>query len=229
MKLSVIMPVYNEKDRHWPVFHAIQKLRSDFLAGRSDCDIELIIVDDGSTDMTRGWRLAQSPHLQIFHHATNLGKGTAIRTGLKYATGDLVIIQDADGELDPADIPKLVQAWENAQGMPEGDWDVVYGARPKEKLSWGARLMNWMTNIYLSTEIDDVSCGYKLIPTGLLRFLDTQSNGFPWCFEVTAKLKSIGVKIQSVPVSYHSRKEGKKLKWWDGFGCQWALLKYRTV
>lgn len=220
MKLSVIMPVYNEE---WgAVFDTLCGIGQSMSS-----DVEVILVNDGS-DRPYPLPFPIFPFkFRCVCHPTNLGKGAAIRTGLKHATGDLVIIQDADGELDPADIPKLVQAWENAQGISEGDYAVVYGAR--SNISWGARLITWLTNKYLDTNLSDVACGYKLIPTHILRDLDTRSNRFPWCFEVTAKLAALGFKFTEVPVSYHPRKEGKKLKWWDGFGCLWALLKYRTV
>ena len=191
-------------------------------------------VDDGSMDMgIEATEMKYWPNfgwIKFLHHETNLGKGAAIRTGLKHATGDLVIIQDADGELDPADIPKLVAEYEKNVASPDLGELVIYGSRRATgKLSWGAKLINWLTNKYLDTNLTDVACGYKLFNGVLLSQIDTKSNGFSWCFEVTARLAAWGMKIVEVPVSYRPRKEGKKLKWWDGFGCLYALLKYRTV
>jgi glycosyltransferase involved in cell wall biosynthesis len=244
MKLSVIIPVYNEDEEDfWHTLWDIVPLS----VPNTKC--EIVAVDDGSDweiwnpqyENGRFNRFSQhafSCKAKMIRHPNNRGKGAAIRTGLEHATGDLVIIQDADGELDPQDIPKLVQAWENAQGYPEGDYAVVYGTRflkwgyqPTLRYFLGGKILTWITNLLYRCKLTDVGCGYKLFPTKLLKDLDVKAKGFEFCFEVTAKLRRRGIEIVEVPVSYAPRrvKDGKKLRCWHGLKCLYALAKYRLA
>ena len=225
MKLTVIIPAHNEEAT---LAEIIGRVRSTHLAH------EIIVVDDGSTDGSPAI-LAQlqhheAPPLKIFRHAQNRGKGAAIRTGLAAAGGDLVLVQDADLEYDPADYPTLLAPFEDPAVA------VVYGSRnlrrnPKSTLAfyWGGRLLSLITNLLYGSHITDEATGYKVIKTELLHEIGLETDGFEFCPEVTAKLLQRGVLIHEVPISYHPRswEEGKKIQWHDGLIAVWMLLKYR--
>jgi hypothetical protein len=153
-----------------------------------------------------------------------------MRTGLEAVTGDLVLVQDADLEYDPADYGALLKPFADSQV------EVVYGSRnlrrnPRSSFSfyWGGRLLSWIANWLYGSHITDEATGYKVIKTDLLRDLGLETDGFEFCPEVTAKLFKRGVAIHEVPVSYHPRswEEGKKIQWTDGLVAIWTLLKYR--
>lgn len=201
---------------------------------------ELIIVDDFSTDGTREFlkkymgncNIPQGTEVvKVLFHDKNLGKGMAIRTGLKNVTGDMVIIQDADLEYDPNDYLKLVKP------IVEDGADVVYGSRllsHKNKKSYlryfiGGQLVTWLTNLlYRSSLTDEPTC-YKLFHTNVLKSIKLNCTRFEFCPEVTAKIRKKGIEITEVPISYEPRKikEGKKIRWMDGLEAIWTLLRYR--
>jgi glycosyltransferase involved in cell wall biosynthesis len=225
MKLSVIIPVYNEEAT---LEEIVARVRATGLAH------EIIVVDDGSADNTPSIlaRLQNSgqPSLHTIRHEQNRGKGAAVRTGLTVVTGDLVLVQDADLEYDPADYPALL--------TPFGDpaVQVVYGSRnlrrnPQSSFAfyWGGRLLSWVANWLYGSHITDEATGYKVIQTDLLRDVGLETDGFEFCPEVTAKLSRRGVSIQEVPISYTPRswKDGKKIQWFDGIIAIWTLIKYR--
>jgi glycosyltransferase involved in cell wall biosynthesis len=225
LRLSVIIPAYNEAAT---LEEIVSRVRA---TGRV---AELIVVDDGSMDDTPAilQRLAISgaPPLRVVRHSKNRGKGAAMRTGLAAATGDLVLVQDADLEYDPADYPALLAPFENPEVR------VVYGSRnlrgnPHSSFSfyWGGRLLSWIANRLYGSRITDESTGYKVIQTALLRDLKLETGGFEFCAEVTGKLLRRGVRIHEVPISYRprSRAEGKKIKWSDGIVAIRTLVKYR--
>lgn len=225
MKLSVIIPVHNEEAT---LAEIITRVRQTGLA------YEIIVVDDGSTDaspaiLNRLQNGAQPP-LQILRHETNRGKGAAIRTGLAAVTGQVILVQDADLEYDPADYPALLVPF------AEPAVQVVYGSRnlrrnPKSSFAfyWGGRLLSWITNWLYGSKITDEATGYKLIKTELLQDLDLETDGFEFCPEVTAKLLRRRVPIYEVPISYQPRswQAGKKIRWYDGLIAIWTLIKYR--
>jgi dolichol-phosphate mannosyltransferase len=225
LRLSVIIPACNEAPT---LEEIIRRVRATGLAD------EIILVDDGSTDDTSAvvTRLQDSarPALHLLRHQTNRGKGAAIRTGLTAATGDLVLVQDADLEYDPADYPALLAPF-------AGDAvQAVYGSRnlrPHAHSSfafyWGGRLLSWITNLLYGSRLTDEATGYKVIRAGVLRQLDLQENGFEFCPEVTGKLLRRGVHIHEVPISYRPRSwaEGKKIRWYHGPTAIWTLLKFR--
>lgn len=225
MKLSVIIPVYNEEAT---LEEIIARVRATNLVH------EIIAVDDGSADsspaiLTRLQHSGQPP-LRLVRSKQNQGKGAAIRAGLTQVTGDLVLVQDADLEYDPADYPALLAPFANP-GVK-----VVYGSRnrrrnPKSTLAfyWGGRLLSWITNWLYGSRITDEATGYKVIKTNLLRNIGLETDGFEFCPEVTAKLLQRGVTIHEVPISYHPRSwaEGKKIQWYDGLVAIWTLVKYR--
>ncbi len=224
-KLSVIIPVYNEEAT---LEEIIKRVRATGLAD------EIVVVDDGSADnspaiLTRLQNGVQ-PSLRILRHEQNRGKGAAIRTGLAAVSGDLVLVQDADLEYDPADYPALLAPFANPKVK------VVYGSRnlrhnPRSSFAfyWGGRLLSWMTNWLYGSQITDEATGYKVIKTDLLRQIGLETDGFEFCPEVTGKLLQRGVAIHEVPISYHPRSwdEGKKIQWYDGLVAIWTLAKYR--
>lgn len=225
MKLSVIMPVYNERATIAEIIRRVLAV---------ELPKELIIVDDGSTDGT-GELLRQIPPevATVLFHERNQGKGAAIRTGLEHVTGEIVIIQDADLEYDPNDYPALVRP------IVEGGAQVVYGsrtARPENRYSHfrfylGGRLLSSIANLLYGTNITDEPCCYKLFRRDLLKELRLECRGFEFCPEITAKVARRGIPIYEVPIRYSARTvaQGKKISWQDGLYAIWILLKYRFV
>jgi glycosyltransferase involved in cell wall biosynthesis len=225
MKLSVIIPIYNEEATLKEIVRQVQMV---------ELPKELILVDDGSSDGTRAilqqWEAERLPDMKIIYHPHNQGKGSAIATGLAHATGDLIIIQDADLEYDPQDYYRLVEPF------ADDSVQVVYGSRnlqknPRSTFSfyWGGRLLSWVTNLLYGSRITDEATCYKLFRTDLLKELGVESTGFEFCPEMTGKVLRRGLHIQEVPITYHPRlwNEGKKIKWQDGLIAIWVLVKYR--
>lgn len=225
MKLSVVMPVYNEERR---VLEAIKQA----LAVDYPCDVEVIIVDDGSLDGT-GSALSSvdDPRVRLIRHQRNQGKGAAVRTGVDRASGDYVIILDADLEYDAQDIPRLLEP------VLDGRAEVVYGSRAFGSHSifsfWyvmGNRFITTVANILFNCYISDLETGYKLMPTQLVRDLRLRSDGFGMEAETTGKLLRRGIRPFEVPVSYcaRSREDGKKITWTDGVAALLILMRERV-
>ena len=228
MKISVIIPVYNEAATITQVIERVLEVKLD------DVGKEIVVVNDGSTDETDAVLAslaARWPNsLKVVHHERNRGKGAAIRTALEHVTGDIVITQDADLEYDPQEYPRLLAPFEDPAVQ------VVYGSRnlrrnPHSSWSfyWGGRLLSWIANLLYGSRITDEATGYKVFRADLLRSLDLQSHGFEFCPEVTSKILRRGIRIHEVPISYQPRSfaEGKKINWRDGLQAIWTLLKYR--
>ncbi len=228
MKLSVIVPVYNEAATVAQIIERVLKVEL------GDVEKEIIVVNDGSTDGTGAVLdslVAHRPNpLKIVHHERNRGKGAAVCTALEHVTGDVVITQDADLEYDPQEYPALLAPFEDPAVQ------VVYGSRnlhgnPRSSWSfyWGGRLLSWIANLLYRSHITDEPTGYKALRADLLRSLDLQSEGFEFCPEVTGKVLRRGIEIHEVPISYRPRSfdEGKKINWRDGMRAIWTLLKYR--
>jgi dolichol-phosphate mannosyltransferase len=218
------MPVYNERET---VESIIARVR------RVPIEKELIIVDDGSTDGTSELldRLAGGD-VRVIHQPHNMGKGMAIRRALWEAAGNVVIIQDADGEYDPAEYPKLIAP------IAAGETAVVYGSRFRgtiENMRWPNRLINrvlaWMVRfLYRAPMTDEATC-YKVFRADVVKSIPLDCTGFEFCPEVTAKLLKRGYRIHEVPITYRGRSkcEGKKINWKDGVKAIWSLIKYRFV
>ena len=224
MKLSVIIPVYNEKA-------TIKTLLDRIAQVRLPVEKEIIIVDDGSTDGSRDV-LESLPSINVItrFHTANQGKGAAVKTGIENASGDIILIQDGDLEYDPADYPKLIQP------IIDKKTRVVYGSRilGKNKASyfqyyWGGRFLSILTNLLYGVGITDEPTCYKVFDATLLRGIELKCQGFEFCPEVTAKVSRLGESITEVPISYEPRsiEEGKKIRWTDGLMAIWVLFKYR--
>ncbi|HVC96560.1 MAG TPA: bifunctional glycosyltransferase/class I SAM-dependent methyltransferase [Pirellulales bacterium] len=227
-KLSVLMPVYNEIRTLRTIVHRV-------LNAPVDIAIELVIVDDGSTDGSRELiaQLAQDePRIKHVFHEKNQGKGGAVRTAIKAMTGDLALIQDADLEYNPADYPALLRP------MLEGVADAVFGSRflaggyRRVLYYWhtlGNQLLTLVCNVLNDINLTDMETGYKLIRADILRAIPLTANGFALEPELTTKLAKWDLRLYEVPISYQGRTyaEGKKIGLKDMFAALWALFKYR--
>jgi glycosyltransferase involved in cell wall biosynthesis len=224
--LSVIVPVFNERTT---VAEVIRRIRAVSLP----VAVEVIVVDDGSSDGTDKVLAALGDStVRVINHGVNRGKGAAIRTGLESVRGDLVLIQDADLEYDPADWTKLLEP------ILRGKADVVYGSRFTGErknmmpLHWmGNRFLSLVTNVLYSSTLSDMETCYKLFDRKVLEGITIQSDKFDFEPEITAKVLRRGYRIYEVPISYAGREveEGKKITWRDGFGALAALVKFRFV
>ena len=226
MKLSILMPVYNEAAT---IDLAVKRV----LAVDYPCDVELVLVDDGSTDGTG--EILESlgdGQLTVHRHDRNKGKGAAIRTAAAKATGDYMVICDADLEYSPEEIPSLVSP------VLDGRARVVYGTRSFGSHTafsfWsvmGNRAVTLWANMLFNAYISDLETCFKLMPLPLYRELDVRSAGFGMEAEVTGKLLRSGHRPFEVPISYKARgrEEGKKLTWKDGVEALWILAKLRVT
>jgi len=225
LKLSVVIPSYNEEKT---LAEVVSKVRSVALPG---VDREIVIVDDGSTDGTRDvMRSLAGPDLVAVSLPENRGKGAALRRGFEAATGDVVIVQDADLEYDPADYPGLVEPLLNRAA------DVVYGSRilgrsPRSYFSyyWGGRLLTAVFNFLYGERLTDLTTGYKMFRREDALRAGLACDGFEFCEEITARLVRRGRRVVEVPIRYtpRSKQEGKKIRWWDGARALWTMLRLR--
>ena len=226
MKLSILMPVYNEKNTLEEIVRLVREV---------PLEKELIIVDDGSTDGTLQVlkeKIEPLPDVRVFYHDRNRGKGAAIRTAQQYISGDIAIIQDADLEYDPKDYVTLIDPIINKKA------DVVYGSRflgvRRAFLFWhyvGNRLLTFFTNLLYNTMLTDMETCYKAFRAEIFKNLDIRSDRFEFEPEITAKIFKAGYKVFEVPIYYAGRdyKEGKKITWRDAFGAIWTIIKFRFV
>jgi glycosyltransferase involved in cell wall biosynthesis len=221
--LSVIVPVYNERAT---VAEIIRRMRRVELP----LDLEIVMVDDGSSDGTEKILAAlEDSTVQVVRHATNRGKGAAVRSGLTACRGDLVLIQDADLEYDPQDWHLLLEP------VLEGDATIVYGSRftegrPGVRLSTrlGRRCMSLATDLLFDTKVSDIECGYKLFDRRVLDGIVIESDRFAFEPEITAKVLRAGGRLHEVPVTYVPRTldEGRKYSFQDRFRTLWALVRF---
>ncbi|MBR9676432.1 glycosyltransferase family 2 protein [Candidatus Woesearchaeota archaeon] len=227
-KLSVVMPAYNEENSIEAIIKQVLKTKIKGVV------IELIVVDDGSTDKTvRIVEVLQKRNREIvlLRQKKNKGKGAAVRAGIRRSTGDVIIIQDADLEYDPKDYKRCIDP------ILKGDAQVVYGSRLLKKgkefgrldFLLGGMLVTFVTNILFFTWLTDEPTCYKTFDAKLIKRIKFVGNGFEWEPEITAKILKKGIKIREVPISYYPRtkKEGKKINWRDGVKAITTLIKYR--
>jgi glycosyltransferase involved in cell wall biosynthesis len=219
-KLTVIMPAYNERET---ITEALRRVKA------SPLEKEIIVIDDASTDGTREL-LEADPDIVLHCHSQNSGKGASIRTGLAAATGDVIIIQDADLEYDPSDYPLLVDP------IRRGEARVVYGSRflnGRPLMRWPNficnRLLAFAANLLYGASITDEATCYKAFDAVLLKELPLDCRRFEFCPEVTAKVRRRGVRIHEVPIHYTPRSfdAGKKIRAWDAVEAFRTLLRYR--
>jgi glycosyltransferase involved in cell wall biosynthesis len=225
VRVSFVVPAFNEAATIADVLRRVEAL---------DLDTQLVVVDDGSTDATPGileeWNGRDGV---VLLRQENRGKGAAIRAAIPHVDGEIVVIQDADGEYDPADVPALIDP------IRRGAADVVFGSRlsggkpQRAYLFWhmvGNRFLSLLTNVLFNTTISDVEVGYKAFRGDLIRSLELRSDDFAFEAEVTAKILRRGVRLYEVPISYYGRTyaEGKKITWRDGLRAVAALLRYRV-
>jgi glycosyltransferase involved in cell wall biosynthesis len=226
MKLSVIIPVYNEEKT---ITEIVERVAATGLAD------EIILVDDCSTDGTRDLLAAmeQMSGARVLYHEKNQGKGAAVRTGLSAARGDIILIQDADLEYDPRDYPALLKP------IREGMADIVYGSRflggPRRvTMFWhmiANRLLTFATNLLYDTILSDMETGYKVFRREVVQGMTLRSRRFDFEPEFTAKVLKRRYRIFEVPITFNPRdySEGKKIRLKDAFEAVWTLVKYRFV
>ena len=231
MKLSIVVPVYNEEK----TINSILDLVEEELEKLTCIDgYELVVIDDCSSDDSKDVlekRIRQKNNYTLLSHKMNSGKGAAIRTGIGVTTGDIVLIQDADLEYDPKDYATLLHPF------VEGKADVVYGSRFKGEVSrvlyfWhymGNRFLTFLSNMFTNLNLTDMETCYKAFRGDIIRNMTLTSNRFGIEPEMTAKIAKIkGVRIYEVPISYFGRtyEEGKKINWKDGVSAIWSILKF---
>lgn len=223
MKLSVVIPVYNERNTIRAILAAVKAV---------NLPKEIIVVDDFSADGTRDiLRTIDDPDVRIFYHESNQGKGAALRTGFSKVQGDIVIIQDADLEYNPQEYYRLIRP------ILEGKADVVYGSRfigesHRVLLFWhylGNMFLTLLSNTFTNLNITDMETCYKVFKAGVIKDIRIKSNRFGVEPELTAKFAKKHCRIYEIPISYAGRDytEGKKIGWKDGFSAIWCIIKFR--
>lgn len=227
-KITILIPVFNEVNT---LKEILQKVENADFCG---LEKEIILIDDFSTDGTKEILEEIKHKYKIFYHDKNMGKGAALRTGFEHMTGDIVVIQDADLEYEPADYQPLIKL------ILEDKADVAYGSRlsggkPSRSFMFthllGNKLLTLITNVLYNTTLTDMETCYKAFKTEFIKGIEIKSNRFDFEPEITAKILKKGARLYELPISYYGREydEGKKITWKDGVHAIWALIKFRFV
>lgn len=227
-RISILIPIFNEVNTLRIILQKVEE--TDFCG----LEKEIILIDDFSTDGTREILEELKDKYKIFYHDQNMGKGAALRTGFAQASGDIIIIQDADLEYDPVDYKPLIQL------ILDGRADVAYGSRlsggkPSRSFMFthllGNKLLTLMTNILYNTTLTDMETCYKAFRADFIKGIEIKSNRFDFEPEITAKVLKKGARLYELPISYYGREyeEGKKITWKDGVHAIFALIKFRFI
>jgi len=225
MKLSIVIPVYNEKNTIEELIRRVQEVDVSL-------NKEIIIVDDGSSDGTPEiLKSLKQPDIKVVYHSTNQGKGAALHTGFSEAEGDIILVQDADLEYDPKEYPKLLEP------ILDGRADAVYGSRflggPHRVLYFwhyiGNRFLTAFSNMLSNLNLSDMETCYKVFKKDILDRITLKSKRFGFEPEITLKLAKLNARIYEVPISYSGRdySEGKKIGWRDGLAALYHIIRYR--
>ena len=223
-KITILIPVFNEVNTLKDILNKVENI--DFYG----LEKEIILIDDYSTDGTK--ELYKELNYKVLYHDKNMGKGAALRTGFKEASGDIITIQDADTEYNPQDLLPLVKS------IIDDEADVVYGSRflniDKSKNFMlthflGNKMLTVITNILYGAKLTDMETCYKVFKAEYVKNINIKSNRFDFEPEITAKILKQGAKLKEIPISYNARtfEEGKKISWKDGFAAIFALIKFR--
>lgn len=225
-KITILIPIFNEIATLEAILQKVEE------ANFCGLEKEIILIDDFSIDGTRDILENLKDKYKIFYHEKNMGKGAALRTGFEHATGDIIVIQDADLEYDPIDYEPLIKL------ILDGRADVVYGSRlsggkPSRSFMFthllGNKLLTLITNVLYNTTLTDMETCYKAFKADFIKGIQIKSNRFDFEPEITAKVLKKGARLYELPISYYGREyeEGKKITWKDGFHAILALVKYR--
>lgn len=229
VRVSIIIPIYNE------LRHAAEMLKRVVAAPLPEgCEKEIVIVDDGSTDGTAELldKICEGNLNYVHHSVLNFGKGTAIRIGLRLATGDIVLIQDGDLEYDPREYSLLLRP------VLDGEADVVYGSRFRGTVGGmrtpnllANKILTLLANLLYTARITDEATAYKVFRRDVLDRIDLRCKRFEFCPEITAKVCRLGYEIHEIPITYNGRtvEQGKKIRWKDGLEAAYTLLRYRLA